>query len=135
MLTVARELRPDIEFINTSFITLPFPNETFDGIWSHASLVHLEEAADVQTALTEFYRVLKPGGMLYVLVKEQMGEQETEIVADTLSGHERFFRYYKQAELSNLLEAAGFIVNEQLREEDVHGRKEISWIKFFAVKT
>ena len=45
-----------------------FPAEMFDGIWAHASLVHLlpAEASDV---LRQFAGLLRPAGKLYVCVK------------------------------------------------------------------
>lgn len=45
-----------------------FPAATFDGIWAHASLVHLLES-DAVDVLGQFARLLRPGGKLYVCVK------------------------------------------------------------------
>ncbi|MEV6343799.1 methyltransferase domain-containing protein [Actinoplanes sp. NPDC051851] len=41
--------------------TLPFPDESFDGVYTMETLVH---AADPATVLKEFNRVLRPGGRL-----------------------------------------------------------------------
>jgi len=71
LLEVARSANPDIEFVHANFTKLPFPNTAFDGVWSHASLVHLETLAEVKQSLAEFNRVLKPKGYLYVYVKQQ----------------------------------------------------------------
>ncbi len=132
LIKVAKKLHPEIEFINGNFIKLPFPNETFDGVWAHASLVHLETFDDVRNAVREFKRVLKAHGWVYIYVKEQLGSNKTEIVSDKLSNHDRFFRYYKSEELTGLLEETGFRVDEVVNEEDVHGRAEIKWIRIFA---
>lgn len=49
----------NVRFLKTGCYSLPFENETFDGVFSHALLEHLSEP---KKALAEFHRVLKPGG-------------------------------------------------------------------------
>lgn len=133
LLEIARQNNPDIEYIEANFLSLPFVDSTFDGVWSHASLVHLEKIEDVQTALTEFSRVLKDEGILYVSVKEQT-EEKTAVVTDSLSNHNRFFRYYTLQELTDLITNAGFeILNTELKE-DAHGRVEVRWIEIIGKK-
>ena len=53
----------NVEFRRASVYELPFPDGSFDAVFSHAVLEHLEEPA---TAITEFHRVLKPEGSLGV---------------------------------------------------------------------
>lgn len=45
-----------------------FPPEMFDGIWAHASLVHLLEAETLDV-LRQFTQILRAEGKLYVCVK------------------------------------------------------------------
>lgn len=59
-------------------------------------------------------------------------DENTAVVADTLSKHERFFRYYTQAELDTMLKKAGFRVLETGYKGDQHGRKEVQWLEFIA---
>lgn len=134
LIEVAKKKSSDIGFLVGNFLNLPFPDETFDGVWSHASLVHLDTISDVKSALSEFYRVLKNEGYLYVLVKKQNGDEKTAVVSDSLSNHDRFFRYYTEEELQTLLEKAGFTVTEVKTKEDVHGRNEVTWLKLLAKK-
>jgi ubiquinone/menaquinone biosynthesis C-methylase UbiE len=134
LIAVAKKKSLDIEFLVGNFLDLPFLDETFDGVWSHASLVHLDTISDVKSALSEFYRVLKIEGYLYVLVKKQNGEEKTAVVSDSLSNHNRFFRYYTEEELQTLLEEVGFTITEVKTEEDVHGRNEVTWLKLLAKK-
>jgi len=132
LIRVAKERHPGIKFIEGSFLDLDFENTTFDGIWAHASLLHLSTLADVKQALSEFNRVLKLGGVMYVLVKAQTGVEKTAIVSDAFSSHDRFFQYFTKEEISSLLSEAGFenIKIEQYRETDKNpkGRFEVQWI-------
>lgn len=50
---------------------LPFSSSSFDGLWTMAAVVHLPRQ-DRKTALGEFYRVLKPGGILGLGVQNRL---------------------------------------------------------------
>jgi len=132
LLKIARENNPTAEYIKANFLNLPFEDKAFDGVWSHASLVHLETMEDVRKALAEFRRVLKPVGVVYVCVKAQAGTEKTAVVSDSLSKHERFFRYYTRDELVGLLADAGFEMAEIGYKADMHGRAEVRWIECIA---
>jgi len=134
LIQVAKAKKPHLTFVHGSFLDIPFPDNSFDGVWSHASLVHLDTLDEVKTALQEFNRVLKSGGCLYVLVKKQTGTDKTAVVTDSLSNHDRFFRYYTEDELAELLKITGYKLDSMLTEDDVHGRDEVKWIKIFAQK-
>ena len=96
--------------------------------------MHLETIKDVKKALAEFYRVLRPRGVLYVSVKAQMGDEKMAVVSDSLSKHERFFRYHTEEELTALIEGAEFGVIETSIEDDMHGRSEVQWLEIIARK-
>lgn len=131
-LKLAREKYPTVRFVEADFRRLPLDDGMFDGVWSHASLVHLEILEDVQKTLAEFRRVLKPSGVLYICVKEQQGDEETAVVTDTLSNHDRFFRYYTEEGLKKLIEDTGFAVLEIARKPDLHGRSEVQWLEIIS---
>ena len=128
----AKKRNPKLNFIQGSFLELPFKDDSFDGVWAHASLLHLENVDDVKKSLSEFNRVLNPNGVLHILVKAQTGDEKTAVVSDSLSGHDRFFQYFTQQELKNLLQEQGFegIKTEQYKEtdKDPKGRPEVEWI-------
>jgi ubiquinone/menaquinone biosynthesis C-methylase UbiE len=132
LINIAHQQFPEVNFVQANFLSLPFQDQTFDAVWAHQSLLHLETQEDVKKALGEFRRVLKPNGVLLVLVKEQTGEDKTAIVTDSLSGHDRFFQYFKQEEMQSLLTEAGFGVQklEQYSEADkrTDGRPEVGLI-------
>lgn len=51
-----------VETVHTEAEGLPFPDESFDLVFGHAIIHHLP---DLQESFNEFYRVLKPGGMIF----------------------------------------------------------------------
>jgi ubiquinone/menaquinone biosynthesis C-methylase UbiE len=129
LLKIAKAKNPNAKYIKTNFLNLPFADSVFDGVWSHASLVHLEKISDVKLALSEFKRVLKSNGILYVYVKMQTGGKKTEIIKDSLSNHERFFRFYEPEELRKLLTSSGFEIITFGLKDDEYGRSEVKWIE------
>lgn len=136
LLAIARKKYPQLQFIEGTFLNLPFPANSFSGIWANASLVHLETIAEVRKALREFHRVLKPGGVLHVFVKQGDGQTTTSVVTDAISKHERFFRWFTVVEISRLLTESDFVI-DLLRDTvaDTAGRSEVSWIHVLTHKT
>ncbi len=138
LIKVARKLFPDGNFIEGNMLKLPFPDKSFDGVWAHASLLHFETQDDVIRALSEFSRILKPNGVIHVLVKAQTSNNKTAVVSDSLSKHDRFFQYFDQNEIKEILTKTGFEISklEQYKETDRNpsGRPEVEWILSLARK-
>lgn len=134
LLNEARKRSSEIEYMIGDITAIPFSNNTFDGVWSHASLVHLEKIEDAEKAIHEFNRVLRTDGILHIFTKKQEGDNKTDVVSDSLSNHDRFFRYYTESELRNLVETAGFTDIDIKLAPDPHGRKEVTWILLHAKK-
>lgn len=138
LIAVARQQYPNLTFIEGDLRGLPFNNQEFDGVWAHASLLHLETGEDVSKSLSEFARVLKPKGILHVLVKAQTGDEKTAVVSDKLSEHDRFFQYFTRDEVEQLLQEHNFSIVklEQYREVErvPAGRPEVKWILALARK-
>src|SRR5207244_2574644 len=53
----------DAAFYQAALEALPFPDQSFDYLTSHEVIEHVEEPA---TALREFARVLRPGGICVI---------------------------------------------------------------------
>jgi len=64
MLEIARSKLPNLEFINTSAIALPFASFSFDVVIT-ASAFHYFDRPEL--ALKEIHRVLKPNGKLIIM--------------------------------------------------------------------
>ena len=120
----ARFLTMDLRAINLK--------ESFDGIWACASLLHLKRG-ELLPVLKNFQRMLTPGGVLFLLMKEGTGEKL--VTSGTIEGDTRFFTYYTSDELRALLETAGFVVTDMYTwdQKDRHGeRPNEVWISTFA---
>ena len=52
-------------FVHASAVRLPFADATFDLVYSHGVIHHIEET---DVAIAEFHRVLRPGGTALVMV-------------------------------------------------------------------
>jgi hypothetical protein len=63
---------------------------------------------------------------------------ETAVVSDKLSGHERFFQYFAKDEMADLLTQAGFTLKSLKQYSELetipHGRPEVELIWALASK-
>ena len=86
----------------------------YDGIWANFSLLHAARA-DMPRHLAALHRALRAGGILHIGVKTGTGERRDPIG--------RLYTYYTDAELTDLLETAGFNVNRRAtgREKGLDG--------------
>lgn len=135
LIALARENNPQLNFVVGSFLDLPFTDNAFAGVWAHASLLHLEKIGQVAQALAEFKRALVPGGILHLYLKQRDGMEETSVVVDSVSKHERFFRWFTKEEVRDLLIDQGFKILELKNDlSDQAGRSEVKWIYALAQK-
>ena len=85
--------------------TTPFEDLTaqnrYDGIWANFSLLHAPRA-DFPNHLARIHRALRPGGCLSIGMKIGTGEHRDHLG--------RFYAYYGEQELRDLLTDAGFTV-------------------------
>lgn len=131
LLDLARKENPDIDFVCADFLQLPFDNSSFSGIWASASLVHLETKTQVKQALLEFKRVLKKSGVVYIRVQNR-GEQKDGWVKDVHSKEGRFFQFFRQGQLEQLVEESGLRIIDSFTRES--SRPGIEWVVVFAEK-
>lgn len=111
-----------------------FPVSSFDGIWACASLLHLARE-EILPVLQTFYTILASGGMVYLQVKEGVGERM--VTSGTIEGDRRFFTYYSCDKMKKLLNSAGFVVCDiytwDQKDRNSERPSEI-WISCFAQK-
>lgn len=107
MMQAGRPFFPTVSFTQGDLRRLPFGDGAFAGVWLLASLLHLSRA-DTAVALIEARRVLQPGGVAFVSVKQGEGAGWSGQVAG--SNGRRFFTYWQPDALDAVLNAAGFAV-------------------------
>lgn len=135
LLKRAKKFLPQVKFLLMDVRRLKFHDNYFDGIWCHATLLHLNKD-DIRKSLREFYRVLKTKGILFVSFKE--GEGSEEKLETFSSDYPRFFNYQTRESLVKLLNETGFrlleiyIVNE--KERFGKDKRDLNWVYSFSTK-
>jgi SAM-dependent methyltransferase len=116
MALVARELF-GLEVRQQSFDQLN-ENAAFDAIWASFSLLHAPKAA-MPDILARIQRALRPGGLVYIGLKQGVGEHRDDFG--------RFYAYYEADELTDLVTAAGLapVALDQDRTAGMSGKMEI----------
>jgi SAM-dependent methyltransferase len=108
---------------------LGFANNSFDGAWCCATLLHLPRV-EVSATLYEFQRILRPKGILYVSVKEGGGDEWLK------EGHidlPRYFTYYSMSEICERLEREGFqVLYTQVKP---HKAGHHAWLSVYALNS
>lgn len=106
-LAIAKDHAPNAAFSLMDLRRISFPDESFDGIWACASLLHLKRE-EVPAVFASFHRILTHGGTLFVMVKAGTGEQVVR--GGMVRSKLRFFTYFQPDELKTMLTDAGFAV-------------------------
>jgi SAM-dependent methyltransferase len=103
-------------------------HERFDAIWACASLLHIAKS-EMYDVIPRFIRALKPGGILYVSLKEGEGER---IAVDG-----RFFSDYTRASFESLMESFSALREIAFwRTEDLRSDSNRSpWLSFLFERT
>lgn len=104
MLRVARPRVSVSAFAQADMRHLPL-SQSVTGIWCNAALLHLSRQ-DSAKALGQFFRVLQPGGALFLTVKEGRGDNLRSEAYGVESP--RYFTYWQEAELDAALCQHGF---------------------------
>lgn len=114
MVEQARRLNPGMEFRQGDMMSLGIPDQTLAGIVAFYSIIHIPRAKIVQ-ALIKLYRVLQPGGLLFLAF---------HIGDDTLHLDEWWekkvcvdFFYFRPDEMACSLREAGFEIEEIVERE------------------
>lgn len=93
-------------FLKTDMRQLGLQADTFDGVWACASLLHLTYT-DAKRVLSEFHRVLRDDGVIWVSVKRGTGQR----IGDQFDGDHRRFILYERDELETLFLDQGFRID------------------------
>jgi len=112
MLNIAKKNLTKTSLIKGDYRHLPFKENSFDGILNIASLVHLPHSEKLN-ALAEFYRVLKPEGILYISIQNLLHPDRFVRALKYATPRGVFYdgRYWyfpTKYEMESLVEKAGF---------------------------
>jgi len=122
MLQQAKQ-RVGLQFACADMRQLPLAEASLDGIWMCASLLHIPHA-DVPHVLNEAYRVLRTKGVLYISVRQGVGEEWSNS-----DGGPRFFTLFQLEALFAFVKEAQFKVQWHSLESFGHS----TWINVLCV--
>ncbi|MEK7461277.1 MAG: methyltransferase domain-containing protein [Patescibacteria group bacterium] len=106
---LARDLVPEATFEVLDLHQTETISGTFDGVFVQAVLLHVPKN-EVVSVMAKLTVKIKPGGYLYVAVKEQRPDKppEEELLEDDYGySYRRFFSYYTLPELEEYFSGAG----------------------------
>ena len=111
MVAIAQQGSPDISFEQGSMLALAAPDASWGGIVALYSIIHLPVEKRPR-ALAEFYRALRPGGLL--LLAFHMGDEQRHV--EEWWGHEVSLDtwFLQPREIEALLRDVGFFVEMSL---------------------
>jgi SAM-dependent methyltransferase len=128
---VARQMGVAPEFLVSDARSLPFPNESFDLVFSYSVLQHFSHQ-DVYAALKEAERVLKPGGTILIQMANILGPRQMyNQIVDLIRRERKIFRVrrwlpwhiltaFREIVGPTTLEPDGFFtLNPQLTDVDI----------------
>ena len=110
MIAEARKRYPNVKIFKMDMTNVTFPDQTFDGILSNCSLIHIPTELLSQT-IRGFKRILKPNGKILLIVLEGDGEEMTEEPYREGQDVYAYTKYFTSKEISKILNDNGFRVD------------------------
>ena len=128
MIVIAKRQCSEAEFMVVDGFDVLTIGKKFDGIFAQAVLLHIPKNRAIEF-LRGLQRVLKPGGLLYLAVKERRAEEQQErVVEESDYGYDyaRFFSYFTEKEILDYAKELG------LQTVDCHvtADGDTRWIEF-----
>ncbi len=111
MLASARGHLPHVPLQNMDLRELTYPDQSFDGIFSAYSLIHVP-AAEISKTLQGFHRVLAPNGFLFILA--QSGSSDHMVDEPLMEGEKTFVNFFSLDQLVRDITAAGFAIKQHV---------------------
>lgn len=132
MVELASREVPEAEFFVSDIREPKNVTGGFDGVFLQAVLLHIPKK-DAQEVVGKLLQKLKPGGYIYIAVKEKRpGEPDEAIKTESDYGYpyERFFSYFDAEELKRMLLA----LDCEMLYEAVVPVAQTRWIQIIAKK-
>ncbi len=135
LLDIAKTTVPEATFLKQDIRSLSFPPNSFDGIWSCASLLHIAHK-DIPRTLKSWFTVCKPQGILLIYVKKGIGEEERE--EPSVIGVKRFYSLFTNELLMQYCQQIGFSIVtcfDVIKDSNIYnGKESLPWICCIAKK-
>jgi ubiquinone/menaquinone biosynthesis C-methylase UbiE len=103
---LARKNVPKAQFLCEDMTKLAFPDHSFDGITSYYAIIHIPRE-EHQSLLTNFYRMLKPGGFALLCLG---AEHLIDDVDENFLGTRMYWSHYDTDTYLNMLTKCGFSI-------------------------
>jgi ubiquinone/menaquinone biosynthesis C-methylase UbiE len=113
--------RGRIQYLMARVPGMPFADAVFDAVWACASLLHLPRDI-MPRALAECRRILRPGGILFLGVKEHDSSTQKD---------ERLFVFWKAEELRRIMTGAALEAVSIQQRGSLDGRPAL-WLDALA---
>lgn len=123
LLQLAKKRNPKATFHHKAVEELDFPDGSFDGFWTAATLLHIPKDK-VDNALSTLGKQVRSRGIGFISVKQGEGEKIDEPTG-------RLFSFYSKDEFSGILVRNGYEVVES-KVKPTEG--ETTWLIYFVKK-
>lgn len=131
MIKLAKAHAPLADFRRMDIEAMSFPEASFDGAWAGASLLHIPKNT-ISVVLDSIYLMLKPQGIFYLTLREGIGE---ELQTDLRYGDfKKFWAFYEQNELNEVVKSSGFTILESCIIEKRFAYQQGPSIRIFCQK-
>ncbi len=110
MVELARQLNPGINFQQGDMAKLKAQDASWAGIVAFYSIIHIPRS-EVIAVLSEWWRVLQPGGLALLSFHRGQKEQHVDTLWDQQISLD--FTFFECAEMEGYLREAGYVVEER----------------------
>lgn len=133
LIDIAETHAPLAKFELMDIEKIDLPNDSFDGVWAACSLGHIPKK-ELSNVLQQIHRILREDGYFYLALKKGSGEileKDSRYDGD----HKKFWSYYEEDELKNILQLAQFKILDFKLIEKVHSYHTHDAFRIFCRKS
>lgn len=127
LLEEAKKANPNTPFLHQSVYDLDFPDDTFDGFWASAVLLHIPKDR-IDEALGRLHSVVRNDGIGFISIKQGEGQKIEEDEPDMEEKRTRLFSYWQDDEFQEALKRNEFeVIDTKVRPMS----ERTTWLVYF----